>query len=152
MATNNNRSDDKVLLEQSRVITNVWKGFMKKDSLRQVFKAAGLKDLDESNPPTIDTLVHVIKGIQDTKDAKGRTFGEKVTANIRSFAGEMNAHKHLFSVFPNESIYTSILSGVVSSLVVVSKHRILRSRNIYEFREHRPVSTTKKLPRGSPKD
>ncbi|CZR56709.1 uncharacterized protein PAC_06598 [Phialocephala subalpina] len=78
-----------------------------------------VKTLD-GGPPTVETLwetVHEAQGKWDTKKEKG--FG-KAKAQFFSFLETMDNHKFLFSVIPNGDKYTSLLTGVVSSIVKAS--------------------------------
>lgn len=79
----------------------------------------GGTELLEAEPPTIPTLWQAVgdASIQwDKKKEKG--FG-KAKSQFFSFLDTMDAHKYLFSVIPNGDKYTSLLTGVVTSVVKV---------------------------------
>lgn len=113
-------------MRQCRSVTDTWKTFSKKASVNRALKSSGLTDLDGSTPPTLDVLNHIVDILKAKRDASNQTLWGKIRSNMIGFAAKLDAHKQLFSIFPNESIYTSVLSGVVSSVVVVRLHSHLQ--------------------------
>ncbi|KAI1408084.1 hypothetical protein F5Y13DRAFT_114612 [Hypoxylon sp. FL1857] len=70
--------------------------------------------------PTIETLwtaVHQAQIRWDEKNGKG--FG-RAKAHFSSFLETMEAHKYLFSIIPNGEKYTSLITGVITSIVKAS--------------------------------
>lgn len=102
-------------------MTDIWRSVSKKSSVSDVLQKAGLPAIDESNPPTIHTLRQVLQGLEKKRENEAGTLWGRTRANMMAFADTMNGHKQLFSLFPSESIYTSVLSGVVSTVILVSK-------------------------------
>lgn len=119
MVMDANSSDEEVLLKQCDEVTKTWKAFTKKSS-NQHLMSLGLAYPDGSTLPTINTLRQVVNALLDKKDVKDQTTWGKVKGNMRAFVNTMSVHGYLFSIFPSGSIYTSVLSGVVSSFAMVS--------------------------------
>ncbi|KAI1078710.1 hypothetical protein F5B20DRAFT_547012 [Whalleya microplaca] len=70
--------------------------------------------------PTVETLwaaVHQARVQWDEKSEKG--FGRAKT-HFFSFLETMEAHKYLFSIIPNGDKYTSLVTGVITSIVKAS--------------------------------
>lgn len=113
------RNDDDDLMRQCKEVTEFWKGFSRKSSVKRALEKAGVQAIDGSHPPTIETLHHVVQNLEKTqKEGTGTPWG-RTKANMRVFAKTMNSHKELFSLFPSDNIYTSVLSGSVSTIILV---------------------------------
>lgn len=74
---------------------------------------------DASTPPTIDTLSAAVEEAKSIWERKQRTKSGKVKACLVGFMSQMKEHETVFSIIPSDNIYTSILCGVVSTLVTV---------------------------------
>lgn len=114
-----NRSEENELLRQCQEVTKVWKEHSTTSSFfRDVFRSSQVPLVDDSHPPMIATLEQTIRSLQKAKsDSNGSLWG-KAKANMRAFA-EFNNHKEIFSIFPSDTIYTSVLTGVVSTVMAV---------------------------------
>lgn len=113
------RSDDRNLLEQCKEVTDIWRLFSQKSSGKKILQRAGAAIVDARSPPSIDTLYLAMKSLEKKRDDGAKTMWGTTKANMHAFANTMNAHKALLSVFPSESIYTSVLSGVASTVILV---------------------------------
>lgn len=111
-----NGDDD--LLMQCKEVMGVWMVFRKKKSIKRILQKTGLEDFDESKPPTIHTLKKVVRGLEKKREDSAGTLWARTRANMTAFANSMDGHKQLFSLFPSENIYTSVLSGVVSTIIL----------------------------------
>ncbi|KAB5582312.1 hypothetical protein GE09DRAFT_263460 [Coniochaeta sp. 2T2.1] len=105
--------DDAELLDQCMEVTRAWKDFNKSS----VFKKAKFPDVDETRPPSIETLQTTVKETQLRWAKERQTRWGVARANLVAFAEKLNAHKALFSFFPSENIYTSVLCGTISTVL-----------------------------------
>lgn len=118
-------NDDNSLMGQCKEVTEVWKAFCGKRSSRRILQRVNISIADGMKPPSIDVLHRVIRGLDEQRQIRqGRLWG-KTKANLLAFASTMDAHKALLSFFPSENIYTSVLSGVVSTVVLVRAEEII---------------------------
>lgn len=107
---------------------DVWMFFRKKKSIKRILQKTGLEDFDESKPPTIYTLKKVVRSLEKKREDSAGTLWARTRANMTAFANSMDGHKQLFSLFPSENIYTSVLSGVVSTIILVcGSHLVLKA-------------------------
>lgn len=113
------RNDDDALFKQCQEVTDVWRDFNKKSNIKRALQKTDVSIVDEFHPPTIDTLQHVIQKLEKTRVNSSKTGWGRIKANALAFADSLNGHKALFSIFPSENIYTSVLSGAVSTIVLV---------------------------------
>lgn len=74
---------------------------------------------DASTPPTISTLNAAVEEAKSTWERRQNTKFGKVKACLVGFMGQMKEHETIFSIIPTDNIYTSVLCGVVSTLVTV---------------------------------
>ncbi|KAM6512108.1 hypothetical protein FSOLCH5_009826 [Fusarium solani] len=92
-----------------------------------------------NNVPTISTLYEAIQQAEQewtAKQAKGLT---AVKGKFMHFADTMNDYSYLFKVIPDGDKYTSLITGVVSSVVTVSiNHKIAEgfSQAISDVSDH----------------
>lgn len=104
--------------KQKKRITETWKEFSADFGLENT--AIASKD-----PPGIEALLSAVTGANKAW-AQNREYGlGKAKNNVESFLRAMNDCSFLFSVIPNGSMYTSLVTGVVSSVVKV---RLIPSR------------------------
>lgn len=74
----------------------------------------------ENGPPSLDILWKVAHNAEsEWAKKKEKGFG-KVKARLFIFLDAMDAHKYLLSIIPNGDKYTSLLTGVLTSVVKVS--------------------------------
>ncbi|KUI68926.1 hypothetical protein VM1G_04638 [Cytospora mali] len=111
-------NDDDEMLRVCKELTDIWRIFNKKLGMKRILQKAGLKDIDESHPPTIHMLEQAIRSLEKTREDSAGTIWGRTKANMLAFANTMNGHKQLFSLFPSENIYTSVLSGAVSTIIL----------------------------------
>ncbi|KUI55017.1 hypothetical protein VP1G_02340 [Cytospora mali] len=104
-------NDDDEMLRVCKELTDIWRIFNKKLGMKRILQKAGLKDIDESHPPTIHILEKAIRSLEKTREDSAGTIWGRTKTNMLAFANTMNGHKQLFSLFPSENIYTSVLSG-----------------------------------------
>lgn len=106
-------------------------------------------------PPGIETLLSAVKGADKTwAESKESGFG-KAKTNVESFLSAMDDHSFIFSVIPDGSLYTSLVTGVISSVVKVCP--LLSFISMVSFRlvknktecSCRHQSTIKRSPRAS---
>ena len=114
-AQTRNSKDDDELLDQCKELTKAWKDFHKSS----VFKKAKFPDVNETKPPSIETLQATVKETQLRWGKERETRWGVAKANLVAFAEKLNAHKALFSFFPSENIYTSVLCGTISTFLTV---------------------------------
>ncbi|KAI1741309.1 hypothetical protein F4680DRAFT_416368 [Xylaria scruposa] len=118
----------------------LWKNWLRFDiqesdpdiaSLQQEAKEAanlwrGLKlDLGDLEPfrdqvPTINTLWAAIDQAQRQWIKKSESGFGKAKTQLRSFFETMDSHRYLFSIIPNGDKYTSLITGVITSIVKAS--------------------------------
>ncbi|KAH6684957.1 hypothetical protein F5X68DRAFT_276978 [Plectosphaerella plurivora] len=104
------------LENQRRIVVDLWQKFCH----LYPSKDQGLVELN--NVPTIGTLlkeVHQAEAAWQSKQNKGFNV---VKNRFLNFAETMNDYSYLFSIVPNGDKYTSLITGVVSSVVKVSVH------------------------------
>ncbi|OAA35948.1 hypothetical protein NOR_07756 [Metarhizium rileyi] len=77
-------------------------------------------ELLEDGPPTIPTLLKAVDDAVVQWDKKREKGFGKAKSQFFSFLDTMEAHKYLFSVIPNGDKYTSLLTGIVTSVVKAS--------------------------------
>lgn len=100
-------------------MTDLWRVLSKKSSIKRSLEKAGVQGVDELHPPTIQALELVVQNLEKIQtDGAGTPWG-RTKANMRVFAKTMNGHKELFSLFPSDAIYTSVLSGTASTIILV---------------------------------
>ncbi|KAG8158199.1 hypothetical protein KVR01_011960 [Diaporthe batatas] len=110
--------DDDSLLRQCQEVTGVWKEFCKNSVIKRALHKTDISLVDEFHPPTIDTLQRVVQHLGSARTDRSQEGWGKFKANALAFAESLNGHKALFSIFPSENIYTSLLSGIVSTIVL----------------------------------
>ncbi|KAL1865530.1 hypothetical protein Daus18300_007175 [Diaporthe australafricana] len=90
------------------------------DLWRKLMLDNGAVGLSQSEPPDMNTLMKAVHdGEVEWNKRKDKGFG-KVKEKFKSFLETMHAHGYLFSVIPNGSMYTSLLIGVLTSVVKAS--------------------------------
>lgn len=79
----------------------------------------GALGLSESELPDMNNLMKAVRdGEVEWNKKKEKGFG-KVKEKFKSFLETMHAHGYLFSIIPDGSMYTSLLVGVLTSVVKV---------------------------------
>ncbi|KAF2996782.1 hypothetical protein E8E14_005304 [Neopestalotiopsis sp. 37M] len=102
-------------------------------SLREVAKEAAelwrklkldLGDLghDPDNPPTVKNLSLAVSEAQHAWNMSKRTGLGKAKERFASFLDTMDQYKYLFSIIPKGDKYTSLFTGVVSTVVKASRN------------------------------
>ncbi len=97
-------------------MAKVWKGF-------QAFfpdaKEGEVSTVGASNIPTLDNLLRAVQRAEaDWEEKKKAGFG-KAKGRFRDFLETMDDHSYLFSVIPDGDKYTSLITGIVTSVVKV---------------------------------
>ncbi|KAI2464414.1 hypothetical protein F4781DRAFT_72887 [Annulohypoxylon bovei var. microspora] len=70
--------------------------------------------------PTVETLWTAVRQAQTQWDKKKEKGFGRAKAHLFSFFETMNEHKYLFSIIPNGDKYTSLITGVITSIVKAS--------------------------------
>lgn len=115
-------SDQEVvqLEEQWKRLTEVWSKFQSQ------FKLESLGPGD--SPPPIEDIVKEVEEAEKTWNAKKESGVGKAKAGVENFLSMMNDHSFLFSVIPDGDKYTSLITGVVSSVVKVCPTEYMYSK------------------------
>lgn len=69
--------------------------------------------------PTVETLWAAVRQAQAQWEKKREKGFGRARAQLFSFLETMDEHKYLFSIIPNGDKYTSLITGVVTSIVKV---------------------------------
>lgn len=70
--------------------------------------------------PTVDSLRAAADQARKQWTKRGESGFGKAKSHLFSFLETMDAHKYLFSIIPNGDKYTSLITGVISSVVKAS--------------------------------
>ncbi|XDG07409.1 hypothetical protein ABKA04_007024 [Annulohypoxylon sp. FPYF3050] len=70
--------------------------------------------------PTVETLWAAVRQAQTQWEKKREKGFGRAKAHLFSFLETMDEHKYLFSIIPNGDKYTSLITGVVTSIVKAS--------------------------------
>ena len=90
-----------------------------------------LQKLDPSAATKKWSLEDFQEAVKKTKreyEAKDRVFGGKPQKFFHKIIGKFGAHANLFKVVPQQTNYTSIVTGAATILVAVSKKSIYPKR------------------------
>jgi len=90
-------------------VTDKWNDFCSRSGL--VKDGGGL--------PSLDMFLQDVLGKEEAWAKKHETGLGKTKRGIEKFLTTMNDHSYLFSVIPNGDKYTSLITGVVTSVVKV---------------------------------
>ncbi|KAH7123501.1 hypothetical protein B0J13DRAFT_566717 [Dactylonectria estremocensis] len=102
-------------LEQQRAeLVRTWENF------QHLFQGEGEAAVPPNSIPTIDTLRGAINQAQNAWLAKKTKGFAKAKDRFFDFLDTMNDHSYLFNIIPSGDKYVSLITGVVSSVVVVS--------------------------------
>ena len=103
-------------------MAKIWKEFL------PAFARSGRFTDDTLTPPSIADLTAVVHQVrQDSANKKESGFG-KARDKFFTFCQTMSDHSYLFSVFPDGDKYTSLFTGVVSSIVKVGAPQTVRPK------------------------
>ncbi|KAK8060846.1 hypothetical protein PG996_010776 [Apiospora saccharicola] len=69
--------------------------------------------------PSVQTLLAAVQGAQAQWTKKSEKGFGKAKAQFFSFLETMDSHKYLFSVIPNGDKYTSLITGIITTVVKV---------------------------------
>lgn len=145
MFTNNAISADEVtrLNNQRKRVTESQARF-------HAYFAIGAISQAPNRPLTIQELTSQVQNDMQAWASKRESGYGKARTRIQNFLSVMNDHSYLFSVIPNGDKYTSLVTGVISSVVKVCASRrfvsFVRRRRLIPPRH---LSTTRKLQNGS---
>lgn len=77
-----------------------------------------------SSMPAVATLYSEVTHAQSVWESKKEMGFGAFKKNILAFVESLGGHKALFSIFPSGDKYTSLITGVVSSVVKVSETQL----------------------------
>ncbi|KAI2622557.1 hypothetical protein GGR54DRAFT_599023 [Hypoxylon sp. NC1633] len=109
---NTSDSESAILEQQCRKVAETWRTF------KSHFPGQWADGIDK--PPSIMTLKSEVDSAQKKLEKRSEHGWRRVKKNLLSFMDTLDGHKALFSIIPSGSIYTSLLVGVVSSVVKAS--------------------------------
>ncbi|XEU99954.1 hypothetical protein FSHL1_005241 [Fusarium sambucinum] len=101
------------LYSQQQKILELWERF------NQIYPDGNLSD-QKNSIPTIETLYQAIDQAQAAWQDKQARGVRPIRDKFFNFAQTMSEYSYLFSIIPNGDKYTSLITGVVSSVVKVS--------------------------------
>ncbi|CEI66319.1 unnamed protein product [Fusarium venenatum] len=101
------------LYSQQQKILELWERF------NQIYPDGNLSD-QKNSIPTIETLYQAIDQAQAAWQDKQARGVRPIRDKFFNFAETMSEYSYLFSIIPNGDKYTSLITGVVSSVVKVS--------------------------------
>ncbi len=108
------------LEEQCKELVSIWKSFQ---VLFPEAKDSNVTVVGAGTIPTVDGLLRAVqKAEADWQDKRKSSFG-KAKGRFLAFLDTMNDHSYLFSFIPQGDKYTSLITGVVSSVVKVRPTR-----------------------------
>jgi hypothetical protein len=105
-------SESAILETQCYEVAQTWKDF--KSHFPNLNMLEGITHL-----PTISTLQEEVAAAQTKWAAKKEKGFGKAKDNVMSFLETLEGHKALFEIFPSGDKYTSLFTGVISSVVKV---------------------------------
>lgn len=101
----------------------------------------------------MQTLSAAVNDAQSEWAKRNESGFGKAKSQFFSFLETMDSHKYLFSVIPNGEKYTSLITGIVTSVVKVSFFVPIATGNMLFVangqRQLRPLSTMSRWPRAS---
>ncbi|KAK8115438.1 hypothetical protein PG984_011940 [Apiospora sp. TS-2023a] len=99
------------LEKECRNLVETWKKF------QDLFPGVGTSDILFNEYPSIDTLRKAVRGaVEEWEENKEKGVG-KARIFLTKYCDTLLAHSQLFSIIPQGDKYTSVFTGVVSSLV-----------------------------------
>ncbi|KAI0178876.1 hypothetical protein GGR52DRAFT_278194 [Hypoxylon sp. FL1284] len=105
--------DSMLLEQQGRRVANIWRDFKS--------HFPGLEWVDGvDKPPTIVALQEQVISAHKDLETRSERGWRRVKSNLSRFLESLEGHKALFSVIPDGTLYTSLLVGVISSVVKAS--------------------------------
>ncbi|XXH05540.1 Vacuolar protein sorting-associated protein atg6 [Hypoxylon texense] len=105
--------DSALLEQQCRKVAEIWRDFKS--------HFPGLEWTDSiDRPPSIMALQEQVVSAQKDLETRSEHGWRRVKNNFSRFLESLEGHKALFSVIPEGNMYTSLLVGVVSSVVKAS--------------------------------
>jgi hypothetical protein len=104
------------------------------------------RELPIESCPSISTVLEGTKAAREMWEEKKKVGFRRAKAHFISFCSKLNDHSFLFDIFPSGDKYTSLFSGVISSIVKVSYALPKRSaRNAIFYSRHQlPMSRLQK--------
>lgn len=104
--------DSALLEQQCRRVAEIWRDFKS--------HFPGLEWTDGiDKPPSIMALQEQVLSAQKDLETQSEHGWRRVKNNLSRFLESLEGHKALFSVIPEGNMYTSLLVGVISSVVKV---------------------------------
>ena len=120
--------DSEIALEplaaQCREVAKIWKGFQ---AFFPEAKEGEVSTVGASNIPTLDHLLRAVQRAEADWEQKKKTGLGKAKGRFRDFLETMDDHSYLFSVIPDGDKYTSLITGIVTSVVKV---RLARQKSV----------------------
>lgn len=105
-------AESELLEKQCREVAKTWEEFKKHFPNLSLLEGV-------SHLPTVESLQHEVSAAQSKWAAKKEKGFGKAKDHAMSFLETLEGHKALFSVFPSGDKYTSLFTGVISTVVKV---------------------------------
>ncbi|KAM0253304.1 hypothetical protein ACHAQJ_007358 [Trichoderma viride] len=101
------------LEKQKQQVANRWEKFHSSFNLGDTLT-------EGDGPPRIDALLQAVRGAETAWGKQQESGFGKTRSAVTSFLNTLNDHSYLFSIIPNEDKYTSLITGVITSVVKAS--------------------------------
>ncbi|KAL2211622.1 hypothetical protein CC79DRAFT_1363920 [Sarocladium strictum] len=103
--------EQRMMLKKRRIASE-WKQFNTELGLGQIAP-------DSTTPPTIDSFMSAVNEAKATWEQKQESGFGKATTALQNFLNTANNYSYLFKIVPENDKYTSLITGVVTSVVTV---------------------------------
>lgn len=82
---------------------------------------------ENDDPPHVNTLLQAVGAAEEEWTKRKESGLGKTKSAVENFLNTLNDHSYLFSIIPNGDKYTSLITGVITSVVKVSLSMLFSS-------------------------